>query len=296
LAAQSGLPEIADYLIGAGHEDDSISRNADWDTPLHLAVEKSEAVAALLATSFPRCIPWKNKQGADALMLTARSPHTALIPHLLALSPASDPFRNPNHLQSSPLQATDSSGNTPLHYASAYGQLKSIRTLLEHGADAGARNAWSWTPVSYSASVQAEVYFKGLVNASASGEREREGGGRSRGGSGGRRDPLGEMAGAPMRTPEGERSRGGSGGRRDHLGEMAVAGMRPDGGRSRGGSGGRRDGGEGTLFSVRGPEFGMRPGGGGGVRLVSAETDVGGFEGMRVRGVEDGRRRAGSGE
>lgn len=44
--------------------------------------------------------------------------------------------------------------------------------LLEHGADASARNAWSWTPVSYSASVQAEVYFKGLVNAA---EREREG-------------------------------------------------------------------------------------------------------------------------
>ena len=31
------------------------------------------------------------------------------------------------------------------------------------GADSEVRNAWSWTPVAYSATVQAEVYFKGLV-------------------------------------------------------------------------------------------------------------------------------------
>ena len=116
-------------------------------------------------------------------MLTSRTPHTALLTHLLALPPTSTPTG-----PTSPLAATDMSGNTALHYASAYGQLKSIRTLLENGADASARNAWSWTPVSYSASVQAEVYFRGLVNA-AEREREREGvaavsGVRSRGGSG----------------------------------------------------------------------------------------------------------------
>lgn len=110
-------------------------------------------------------------------MLTSRTLHTTLLSHLLTLSP----------FPTSPLAATDTAGNTPLHYASAYGQLKSIRTLLEHGADSSARNAWSWTPVDYSASVQAEVYFKGLVNAA---EREREGmatvavRARSRGGSG----------------------------------------------------------------------------------------------------------------
>ncbi len=126
-------------------------------------------------------------------MLASRTPHTALLNHLLTLSPS----------PTSPLAAADTSGNTPLHYASAYGQLKSIRTLLEHGADASARNAWSWTPVSYSASVQAEVYFKGLVNAA---EREREGmaatvtGVRSRGGSG----PKGGGGMVRMVSAEGE--------------------------------------------------------------------------------------------
>lgn len=122
-------------------------------------------------------------------MLTSRSQNTSLIPLLLAYSPPLVTLtpQSPSKVVS-PLLSTDASGNTPLHYASAYGQLKSIRTLLEHGADASAKNVWSWTPVSYSASVQAEVYFKGLVNAA---EREREvlgmrEGSRSRGGSGGR--------------------------------------------------------------------------------------------------------------
>lgn len=55
------------FLIQAGHEADGISRNVNFDTPLHLAVESSEAVARLLATRFPRCISFRNKQGADAV-------------------------------------------------------------------------------------------------------------------------------------------------------------------------------------------------------------------------------------
>lgn len=39
------------------------------------------------------------------------------------------------------------------------------------GADSEKRNVWSWTPVAYSATVQAEVYFKGLVGEV---ERRRE--------------------------------------------------------------------------------------------------------------------------
>lgn len=59
--------------------------------------------------------------------------------------------------------AQDSTGNTALHYASAYGALRVIRTLLAHGANPLLRNHYSWTPISYSSTVQAEVYFKNLV-------------------------------------------------------------------------------------------------------------------------------------
>lgn len=81
-------------------------------------------------------------------------------PHALSISTTTTPV---------PLQACDLDGNTALHYASAYGQLKCIRALLEAGADPNRRNAWSWMAVSYSLSVQAEVYFKGLVGEGARG-------------------------------------------------------------------------------------------------------------------------------
>jgi ankyrin repeat protein len=61
------------------------------------------------------------------------------------------------------LQNADVDGNTALHFASSNGHLLVLRTLLAAGADADRRNVWSWTPVAYSATVQAEVYFKGLV-------------------------------------------------------------------------------------------------------------------------------------
>lgn len=61
------------------------------------------------------------------------------------------------------LDNCDIDGNTALHFASSNGHLLVLRTLLAAGADSERRNMWSWTPVAYSATVQAEVYFKGLV-------------------------------------------------------------------------------------------------------------------------------------
>lgn len=57
----------------------------------------------------------------------------------------------------------DVDGNTALHFASMNGHLLVLRTLLAAGADSERRNVWSWRGVDYSATVQAEVYFKNLV-------------------------------------------------------------------------------------------------------------------------------------
>ncbi|KAM3076264.1 hypothetical protein ACMFMF_005598 [Clarireedia jacksonii] len=62
------------------------------------------------------------------------------------------------------LAHADVDGNTALHFASSNGHLLVLRTLLAAGADSERRNVWMWTPVAYSATVQAEVYFKGLVS------------------------------------------------------------------------------------------------------------------------------------
>lgn len=62
----------------------------------------------------------------------------------------------------SPL-AHDKDGNTALHYASASGELKALRLLLQYNASPLAQNAYSWTPIAYSATTAAEAYFKQLV-------------------------------------------------------------------------------------------------------------------------------------
>ena len=61
------------------------------------------------------------------------------------------------------IMARDDNGNTPLHHASASGHLKTLRLLIANGADAQARNTFTWTAVDYSATVAAEVYLRQLV-------------------------------------------------------------------------------------------------------------------------------------
>jgi hypothetical protein len=57
----------------------------------------------------------------------------------------------------------DIDGNTALHHASAAGELKALRVLLQFGASPLAQNAYSWTPVALSSTPAAEAYFKQLV-------------------------------------------------------------------------------------------------------------------------------------
>jgi hypothetical protein len=74
------------------------------------------------------------------------------------------------------LTNSDMSGDTALHHASAAGELKALRMLLQYGANPLASNAYSWTPVHYSATPQAEAYFKTLIiefeKKKAEGKRE----------------------------------------------------------------------------------------------------------------------------
>jgi ankyrin repeat protein len=87
-------------------------------------------------------------------MEAAKGGHDTCLQILLTFAPG-----GPTSL----LDRADVDGNTALHFASSNGHLLVLRTLLAAGADSEKRNNWSWSPVAYSATVQAEVYFKGLV-------------------------------------------------------------------------------------------------------------------------------------
>ncbi|KAF5849498.1 hypothetical protein GGP41_006345 [Bipolaris sorokiniana] len=153
LAAKHGFTTIAEFLVDAGHEDGMISRNNDWETPLMLAaMAGKEECGVYLAKRFPECVSWKNKTGLDALMLACKSGSGTLhlIPTLIMHG-------------TNVLSACDNQGNTALHHASAAGELKALRMLLQYGANPVASNSYSWTPVHYSATSAAEAYFKTLI-------------------------------------------------------------------------------------------------------------------------------------
>ena len=57
-----------EFLVDAGHEEDSISRNNDFETPLMFAaMAGKEETGVYLAKRFPECISWENKAGLDAV-------------------------------------------------------------------------------------------------------------------------------------------------------------------------------------------------------------------------------------
>ncbi|TKA67538.1 hypothetical protein B0A49_07621 [Cryomyces minteri] len=117
-------------------------------------------------------------------MLSSRhAPSAALLPLILVVPPHLYLGMTTSISTTSPLSATSSSplspssathahpltlaqdihGNTPLHHASASGSLKALRVLLSFGANPLAQNALAWTPLDYSQTVAAEVYFRNLV-------------------------------------------------------------------------------------------------------------------------------------
>jgi len=129
-------------------------------------------VGRLLVQRFPRCIPYQNREGLDALAIASQhQASTGLIPLILS---------NPHRPSA---DSRDQDGNTALHHASASGSLKALRILLAAGANPLAKNNHDWTPLAYSQTVAAEVYFKNLVaeferrkveGARQSDERERQ--------------------------------------------------------------------------------------------------------------------------
>ncbi|KAH8593851.1 ankyrin repeat-containing domain protein [Bisporella sp. PMI_857] len=155
LAASLGHLSLVKAFLSLGHESQGISLNEEHQTPLMLAAREGHTeVVHLLCTSCPKSIPKRDIRGRDALMEASRGGHDTCLQILLTYCEGG---------VSKVLDNTDVDGNTALHFASSNGHLLVLRTLLAAGADAEKKNVWHWKPVSYSATVQAEVYFRGLV-------------------------------------------------------------------------------------------------------------------------------------
>ncbi|KAK2853274.1 hypothetical protein FQN49_005230, partial [Arthroderma sp. PD_2] len=204
LAAILGNLEVVKLLVSLGHDScvpditfmdfdcaPGVSLNTDSSTPLHLAAANSHADCAdYLAFCFKQTIDWQDNNGATPLMLASQSANissqtsntSSLVPprqRPRASSSASNPtsFEDTSTVsklikRGASLTLADSVGNTVLHYASAWGNLKTFRLLVSAGAPPLTRNHAKCTPADYALSIQAASYCRSLV---AEYERARKG-------------------------------------------------------------------------------------------------------------------------
>ncbi|KAG6025852.1 hypothetical protein E4U41_001431 [Claviceps citrina] len=156
LAALLGHKDICESLLKAGHEDPCPALNEKHQTALMLAAGAGHSeVVHLLCEHDRSCILRRDNRGRDAVMEASMGGHDTALQILLTYVPG-----GPRDA----VQRADLEGNTALHFASSNGNLLGLRTLLAVGADVERRNIWNWTPAAYSATVQSEVYLKGLVS------------------------------------------------------------------------------------------------------------------------------------
>jgi len=186
LAAQHGLTEIVELLISLGHDSTrevtdwiysnrgdnlGISVNTDGKTPLHLAAAYSQsAVVELLCKHFPQTMNRPDYTGQTPLHLASCSQGTPVLPAYVDQNsrPTTRSGEDNSTIdiliaRGAEVNARDNQGNTCLHNATAWGNLKAVRALIQAGADPLRKNKAGWTPEYYSITVQAEVYYRNLV-------------------------------------------------------------------------------------------------------------------------------------
>lgn len=164
-------PPVHDWIYSNSGNNQGISINTEGQCALHIAAAASQsAVVALLCQQFPHTVTRRDRRGQTPLHLASASQIVATPSYILRTG-TKPPPRSPEEItcittllaSGADVNARDELGNTCLHNASAWGNLKAVRALIQAGADPLCKNNAGWTPEFYSITVQAEVYYRGLV-------------------------------------------------------------------------------------------------------------------------------------
>ncbi|PCH41128.1 ankyrin [Wolfiporia cocos MD-104 SS10] len=174
-AAVLGHEETFEFLLSSGHDDHEYSKDSDNNTILILLADARPPVtgpyasgpgdheflsatlrmARLYYDRYPDTLDWANVEGKTALHVAALRGNEELVRMLCDLGADFD--------------LTDNEGNTPLHYASAWGHIpvsafiyhtvmaliarQIVQLLIERGCSFAARNNENFTPSDYAYSI-----------------------------------------------------------------------------------------------------------------------------------------------
>ena len=133
IAAQKGNKEVVEWLLA--HKAEVNAKNSFGKTPLVFAVQaKGGAEIAEILIKSGASVNWADENGLTLLHLAATGTQKNLV-ELLA-----------GKLD---VNAKESGGNTPLHYAAEFGHMAVVETLIAHKADVHALNKDKMTPAQY---------------------------------------------------------------------------------------------------------------------------------------------------
>lgn len=168
-------PEVTDYIYSNAGNNQGISINTDGQCPLHIAAFLHHVdMIEFLCTQFPKTIERRDKSGRTPLLVAAGAqmtstsspqPRNGAIPGRKNTLQSTEDVRAIETLLrfGADVRTQALNGDTCLHQACAWGNLKTARALVQAGADPLRTNNAGWRPDAYSLSVQADVYFRNLV-------------------------------------------------------------------------------------------------------------------------------------
>ena len=167
LAAQSGNCAMVDLLLDSKGDIETNATQVNNQTPLHLATSARQYQVGKRLLTRGANIEAREKGGWTSLHIAAHSGYTEIVQLLLGSSAdvnATNVFchiiKGIKHLKGGMARCFDKSSgeevwprnypihnSTALHYAIQAGHYETCRLLLEHGADANARNDNAFTPL-----------------------------------------------------------------------------------------------------------------------------------------------------